>query len=138
MNKIQKAIHNKVNSAMGEVEYQTDCFIDGGYKSKFSMLKYLEQIKFKRKLIELMKLDIQHQLDEITSDDPQLIEGYDFMTKGQKTKYQNYLQKLEQHLNLKNIQNLINKKDNSKNKEMVENIKRARNYLNNLVSKKKW
>ena len=94
MNKIQQAIHNKVNSAMGEVEYQTDCFIDGGYKSKFSMFKYLEQIKFKRKLIELMKEDIQHQIDEITSDDPQLIEGYDFMTKGQKTKYQNYLQKL--------------------------------------------
>ena len=41
-----------------------------------------------------MKEDIQHQLDEITSDDPQLVEGYDFMTKGQKTKYINYLKKL--------------------------------------------
>ena len=94
MNKIQQAIHNKVNQAMGEVEYQTDCFIDDGYKSKFSMFKYLEQLKYKKKLIEIMKEDIQHQIDEITSDDPQLIEGYDFMTKSQKNKYLKYLQKL--------------------------------------------
>ena len=42
MNKIQLAMHNKVNEALGEVEYQLDLFIDNGYKSSFKIEKYLE------------------------------------------------------------------------------------------------
>ena len=55
MNKIQKAMHNKANNALGEVEYQIDLFLDNNCKSSFKMDKYLTQLDFKKKLVLIMK-----------------------------------------------------------------------------------
>ena len=55
MNKIKLAMRNKVNEALGEVEYQLDLFMDNGYKSNFKIEKYLKKLEFKRKLVEMMR-----------------------------------------------------------------------------------
>ena len=54
MNKIQLAMRNKVNDALGEVEYQLDMFMDNGYKSNFKIEKYLKQLDFKKKLVVMV------------------------------------------------------------------------------------
>ena len=94
MNKIQQAMRNKVNEALGEVEYQLDLFIDNGYKSNFRMDKYLNQLEFKRKLVEMMKPEWDGLIAEVSSDEPDLVEGYNFMTKAQKNRFLKFLRGL--------------------------------------------
>ena len=48
-------MRNKVNDALGEVEYQLDMFMDNGYKSNFKIEKYLKQLEFKKKLVVIMR-----------------------------------------------------------------------------------
>ena len=95
LNKIQRAMRDKAGRAMGEVEYQIDLFIDNNYKTKFSMLKYLEQLKYKRKIVNLMRAELDYPLGEALSDDEQLIEGYSYMTAKQKQKYIEFLQTMQ-------------------------------------------
>tara|TARA_E500000178_G_scaffold287468_1_gene289673 strand:+ start:2325 stop:2762 length:438 start_codon:yes stop_codon:yes gene_type:complete len=95
MNKIQRAMKDKAQEAMGEVEHQVDLFFDNNYKTKFSMLKYLEQLKYKRKIVNLMRAELDYPLGEALSDDEQLIEGYSFMTAKQKQKYIEFLQTMQ-------------------------------------------
>ncbi len=78
---------NKVNEALGEVEYQLDLFMDNGYKSSFKMEKYLKQIEFKKKLVVMMRSEWDGLLAEVCSDEPDFVEGYSFMTKPQKKRY---------------------------------------------------
>ena len=94
MNKIQQAMLNKVNEALGEVEYQLDLFMDNNYKSNFKIEKYLKQLEFKRKLVEMMKPEWDTLIAEVSSDDPDYIEGYNFMTKAQKTRFLKFLRGL--------------------------------------------
>ena len=94
MNKIQLAMHNKVNEALGEVEYQLDLFIDNGYKSSFKIEKYLEQLKMKKKLVVMMKPSWDGLLAEVCSDEPDYLEGYSFMSKPQKKRYIKFLEGL--------------------------------------------
>jgi hypothetical protein len=95
MNKIQLAMRNKVNEALGEVEYQLDLFMDNGYKSNFKMEKYLKQIDFKKKLVMMMRVSWDGALAEVCSDDPDYLEGYSFMTKPEKKKYIQFLENLK-------------------------------------------
>jgi len=95
MSKIQEAMKNKAQQAMGEIEHQVDLFFDNNYKTKFSMLKYLEQLKYKRKIVNLMRAELDYPLEEVLSDDEQLIEGYSFMTAKQKQKYIEFLQTMQ-------------------------------------------
>jgi hypothetical protein len=95
MNKIQLAMRNKVNEALGEIEYQLDIFMDNGYKSNFKMEKYLSQIKFKKKLVVMMRESWDGSLAEVCSDDPDYLEGYAFMTKPEKKKYIKFLENLK-------------------------------------------
>jgi len=94
MNKIQIAMRNKVNEALGEVEYQLDLFMDNGYKSNFKIEKYLKQLEFKRKLVEMMKPEWDGLIAEVSSDEEDLIEGYNFLTKAQKTRFIKFLRSL--------------------------------------------
>ena len=94
MNKIQQAMHNKANDAIGPVEHEIDNFLDNNYKSSFKMDKYLNQLGFKKKVVLIIRAEYERMLEELTSDDPQLVEGYDFMTKGQKTKFIKFVQGL--------------------------------------------
>ncbi len=94
MNKIQLAMRNKVNEALGEVEYQLDLFMDNGYKSNFKIEKYLKQLEFKRKLVEMMKPEWDGLIAEVSSEEEDLLEAYDFMTKAQKTRFIKFLRSL--------------------------------------------
>lgn len=94
MNKIQLAMRNKVNEALGEVEYQLDLFMDNGYKSNFKIEKYLKQLEFKRKLVEMMRPEWDGLIAEVSSDEEDLIEGYNFLTKAQKTRFIKFLRSL--------------------------------------------
>ena len=96
MNKIQLAMRNKVNDALGEVEYQLDMFMDNGYKSNFKIEKYLKQLEFKKKLVVMMRGEWDGLLAEVCSDDPDYIEGYSFMTKPQKKRYIKFIEGLQQ------------------------------------------
>jgi len=93
-NPIKKAMHQKVNNALGEVEYQIDKFIDNNYQSNFSMKKYMTTLDFKPKLIEIVKEEYQRVLDELNSEDEQLIEAYSYMTKPQKKRFIKFIETL--------------------------------------------
>ena len=88
-------MRNKVNDALGEVEYQLDMFMDNGYKSNFKIEKYLKQLEFKKKLVVMMRGEWDGLLAEVCSDDPDYIEGYSFMTKPQKKRYIKFLEGLQ-------------------------------------------
>lgn len=94
MNKIQLAMRNKVNEALGEVEYQLDLFMDNGYKSNFKIEKYLKKLEFKRKLVEMMRPEWDGLIAEVSSEEEDLLEAYDFMTKAQKTRFIKFLRSL--------------------------------------------
>jgi len=94
MNKIQQAMHSKANKALGEVEYQIDLFLDNNYKSKFSMLKYLKQLDYKKKIIEIMRVNYVDMLAELNDDDEQVKEAYDFMTTAQMNKFKKFVQSI--------------------------------------------
>ena len=91
MNKIQQAMRNNVNEALGEVEYQLDLFVDNGYKSNFKIDKYLKQLEFKKKLVQMMRPEWDSLIEEVSSDDPDFVEGYSFMTKPQKNRFIKFL-----------------------------------------------
>ena len=93
MNKIKKAMRGKVDEALGEIEYQLDIFMDNGYKSSFKLEKSLKQFSGKKKLVVMMRESWDGALAEVCSDDPDYIEGYSFMTKGEKKKYIKFLEK---------------------------------------------
>lgn len=89
-------MRKKVNEALGEVEYQIDCFLDGGCKSNFSMEKYLSQLEFKRKLVEMMRTEWDPLIEEVSSTDPDFVEGYNHMTKAEKTRFLKFLRGLRE------------------------------------------
>lgn len=93
-NPIKVAMYKKVYSALGEVEHQIDKFIDNEYHSDFSMKKYMTELDFKPKLIEIVKSEYQGVLDELTSEDEQLIEAYSYMTKPQKKRFIKFVEKI--------------------------------------------
>lgn len=95
MNKIQLAMKGKVDEALGEIEYQLDIFMDNGYKSNFKIEKYLRQIKFKKKLVVMMRESWDGAIAEVCSDDPDYVEGYSFMTKPEKKRYIKFLESLK-------------------------------------------
>ena len=72
MNKIQQAMHTTANLALSEVEYQIDLFVDNNYKSSFSMLKYLKQLDYKKKIIEIMRVNYVDMLAELNDEDEQV------------------------------------------------------------------
>ena len=85
----------KVDEALGEIEYQLDIFMDNGYKSNFKIEKYLRQIKFKKKLVVMMRESWDGAIAEVCSDDPDYVEGYSFMTKPEKKRYIKFLESLK-------------------------------------------
>ena len=87
MNKIQLAMQKKVNQALGEVEYQVDQFMDNGYKSNFKIEKYLTQLDFRKKLVQMMRNEWDGLIAEVSSEEPDYLEAYSFMTKPQKKRF---------------------------------------------------
>ena len=94
MNKIQQAMQNKVNEALGEVEYQLDLFMDNGYKSNFKIEKYLKQLEFKKKLVLMMRNEWDSLIDEVSSEELQEEDGYGYMTKPQRKRFVKFLEGL--------------------------------------------
>jgi hypothetical protein len=94
MNKIQLAMQKKVNGALGEIEYQIDCFMDNGYKTKFDMVKYLTSLEYKRKLVELMRNEWDGLIDELESTEEDFIEAYSHMTTAEKKRFLKFLRGL--------------------------------------------
>ena len=93
-NPIKEAMRKKVNLALGEVEHQIDNFLSNNYKSNFKMDKYLGQIEFKPKLVDMCREEYKPLLAELTSDDPDLIEGYNYMSKSQKQKFIKFIESI--------------------------------------------
>ena len=94
MNKIQQAMRNKVNEALGEVEYQLDLFMDNNYKSNFKIEKYLKQLEFKKKLVLMMRNEWDSLIDEVSSEELQEEDGYGYMTKPQRKRFIKFLRGL--------------------------------------------
>ena len=94
MNKIQLAMQKKVNQALGEVEYQVDQFMDNGYKSNFKIEKYLTQLNFRKKLVQMMRNEWDGLIAEVSSEEPDYLEAYSFMTKPQKKRFIKFLEGL--------------------------------------------
>ena len=94
MNKIQEAMRNKVNNALGEVEYQLDLFMDNGYKSNFKIEKYLKQLEFKKKLVLMMRNEWDGLINEVSSEEQQEEDGYGYMTKPQRKRFIKFLEGL--------------------------------------------
>ena len=139
MNKIQQAMRNKVNEALGEVEYQLDLFMDNGYKSNFKIEKYLKQLEFKRKLVEMMKPEWDGLIAEVSSEEEDFIEAYDFMTKAQKTRFIKFLRSLgegcdkyiathEAEWKAETSRRRIMNKAKKRNKQRIEEISKGTGY----------
>ena len=138
MNKIQQAMHTKANLALGEVEYQIDLFVDNNYKSSFSMLKYLKQLDYKKKIIEIMRVNYVDMLAELNYEDDQVKEAYDFMTTAQMNKFRKLVQSIidgcdkyivlkqpqwDKDSQIRRVQNRIKKR----NKERIADIEKKYN-----------
>lgn len=93
-NPIKEAMQKKVNLALGEVEHQIDKFLSNNYKSNFKMDKYLGQIEFKPKLVDMCREEYKPLLEELTSDEPDLIEGYSYMTKPEKKRFIKFIESI--------------------------------------------
>ena len=91
---ILEAMTRKANLAMGIIEYEIDKFLDEGFKSSFNMEKYLTQLDFKPKVVQIMIDDYQRMLDELTSDDEQVVEAYSYLTASEKKKFIAFIQKI--------------------------------------------
>ena len=139
MNKIQLAMRNKVNEALGEVEYQLDLFMDNGYKSNFKIEKYLKQLEFKKKLVEMMKPEWDGLIAEVSSEEEDFIEAYDFMTKAQKTRFIKFLRSLgegcdkyiathEAEWKAESSRRRIMNKAKKRNKQRIEDISKGTGY----------
>ena len=68
--------------------------MDNGYKSNFKIEKYLKKLEFKRKLVEMMRPEWDGLIAEVSSEEEDLIEGYNFLTKAQKTRFIKFLRSL--------------------------------------------
>jgi hypothetical protein len=91
---ILEAMTRKANLAMGIIEYEIDKFLDEGFKSSFNMEKYLTQLDFKPKVVQIMIDDYQRMLDELTSDDEQVVEAYSYLSASEKKKFIAFIQKI--------------------------------------------
>lgn len=91
---IQQAMEAKANLAMGIIEYEIDLFFENKCKSNFSMFKYLNQLGYKPKVVRIMIADYEKSIAEVTSTDPDLVEGYSHLSDAQKKKYVAFLQKI--------------------------------------------
>ena len=87
-------MQKKVNGALGEIEYQIDCFMDNGYKTKFDMVKYLTSLEYKRKLVELMRNEWDGLIAELESTEEDFIEAYSHMTTTEKKRFLKFLRGL--------------------------------------------
>ena len=139
MNKIKLAMRNKVNEALGEVEYQLDLFMDNGYKSNFKIEKYLKKLEFKRKLVEMMRPEWDGLIAEVSSEEEDLIEGYNFLTKAQKTRFIKFLRSLgegcdkyiathEAEWKAESSRRRIMNKAKKRNKQRIEEISKGTGY----------
>lgn len=87
-------MQNKVNEALGEIEYQIDMFMDNGYKSKFDMVKYLTGLEYKRKLVELMRSEWDGLISELESKEEDFVEAYSMMNTREKNRFIKFLRGL--------------------------------------------
>ena len=91
---ILEAMTRKANLAMGIIEYEIDKFLDEGFKSSFNMEKYLTQLDFKPKVVQIMIDDYQRMLDELKSDDEQVVEAYSYLSASEKNKFIAFIEKI--------------------------------------------
>ena len=56
------------------------------------MFKYLKQLKYKRKIVEIMREQYVDMAAELKSDDEQIVEAYSFMTAPQKKKFIKFIE----------------------------------------------
>ena len=91
---ILEAMTQKANLAMGIIEYEIDKFLDEGFKSSFNMEKYLTQLDFKPKVVQIMIDDYQRMLDELKSDDEQVVEAYSYLSASEKNKFIAFIEKI--------------------------------------------
>jgi hypothetical protein len=91
---ILEAMTRKANLAMGIIEYEIDKFQEEGYKSSFNMEKYLNQIDFKPKVVQIMIDDYNRMLKELNSSDADMVEAYSYMTSAEKKKFIAFIEKI--------------------------------------------
>ena len=127
MNKIQQAMHNKANKALGEVEYQIDLFLDNNCKSSFKMDKYLTQLDFKKKLVLIMRDSFNPLLEEITSEEEDYIEGYSFLTIPQKKRFVKFVMGLQEGCDKYIAKNQATWKADSERKRFQKKMRKAHN-----------
>ena len=56
--------------------------------------KYLKQLKYKRKIVEIMRDEYLHMLSELTSTEEDFVEAYNFMTDAQKKRFIAFIEKI--------------------------------------------
>tara|TARA_A100001234_G_C12617596_1_gene382293 strand:+ start:458 stop:895 length:438 start_codon:yes stop_codon:yes gene_type:complete len=127
MNKIQQAMHNKANNALGEVEYQIDLFLDNNCKSSFKMDKYLTQLDFKKKLVLIMRDSFNPLLEEITSEEEDFVEAYSFLTIPQKKRFVKFVMGLQEGCDKYIAKNEATWKADSERKRFQKKMRKAHN-----------
>jgi transposase len=91
---ILEAMTRKANLAMGIIEYEIDKFQEGGYKSSFNMEKYLNQLDFKPKVVQIMIDDYDRMVRELNSTEEDMMEAYSYMTSAEKQKFISFIEKI--------------------------------------------
>jgi hypothetical protein len=125
---ILEAMTRKANLAMGIIEYEIDKFQEEGYKSSFNMEKYLNQIDFKPKVVQIIIDDYESMVNELKSNDKDMVEAYSYMTTAEKQKFTAFIEKI-----IKGANTYLNK---NKVKWEKESAKRKMNKTLRALNKK--
>lgn len=94
MNSIQEAMIKKAHQVCGPIEHEIDKFIDNKFKSTFNMVKYLEKLNMRPKMVKIIQTQYQPLLEELKSTEEDFIEAYSYMTQAQKNKFIAFITKI--------------------------------------------
>lgn len=91
---IQERMQNKANELSGEIDGYLDSYVDG-IKSDFNVFGYLEDEKVSApvalKIAEIFRPTHEEIVEALEGNDPQLKEGYSFLTKPKLRKYEQFV-----------------------------------------------
>ena len=92
---IQERIQNKANVLSGEIDYAIDCVLEStNMKSDFNTFAYLQDLKVSGpvalKIADIFRPNLAEVTEALDGTDPQLKEGYSFLTKPQLRKFKKF------------------------------------------------
>ena len=92
---IQERIQNKANVLSGEIDYAIDCVLEStNMKSDFNTFAYLQDLQVSGpvalKIADIFRPNLEEVAEALDGTDPQLKEGYSFLTKPQLRKFKKF------------------------------------------------